>query len=97
MLPVTHGVAYTILQINLYTVLLVMATVLPFLIGMSGLVYLVGALLLGGIFLVYTVGLHFSRNPGLPMRTFAYSIVYLTALFILLLVDHYLPFGHHAN
>ncbi|MBU6508892.1 MAG: heme o synthase [Gammaproteobacteria bacterium] len=96
MLPVTHGVPYTVFQIILYTVLLVMATVLPFLIGMSGLVYLVGALLLGGIFLVYAIGLHFSRNPGLPMRSFAYSIVYLTVLFILLLVDHYLPFGHFA-
>ena len=96
MLPVTHGVPYTVFQIILYTVLLVMATALPYLIGMSGLVYLVGALLLGGIFLAYAIGLHFSRNPGLPMRTFAYSIVYLTALFILLLVDHYLSFGHFA-
>lgn len=94
MLPVTHGVPYTILQINLYTVLLVMATVLPYLIGMSGFVYLIGALILGGIFLAYTLGLHFSKAPSLPMRTFAYSIIYLTALFILLLVDHYLPFGH---
>ncbi|MGH8278932.1 MAG: heme o synthase [Gammaproteobacteria bacterium] len=96
MLPVTHGVPYTVLQIILYTILLVMASVLPYLIGMSGLVYLAGALMLGGIFLAYAFGLHFSRNPSLPMRTFAYSIVYLTALFILLLVDHYLPFGHAA-
>lgn len=96
MLPVTHGVPYTILQINMYTILLVMASVLPFLIGMSGLVYLVGALILGGIFLAYTIGLHFSRDPGLPVRTFAYSIIYLTALFILLLVDHYVPLVVHA-
>ncbi|MGH8363621.1 MAG: heme o synthase, partial [Gammaproteobacteria bacterium] len=80
----------------LYTVLLVMATVLPYLIGMSGLVYLIGALILGGIFLAYAIGLHFSRDPSLPMRTFAYSIVYLTALFILLLVDHYVPLIMHA-
>ncbi len=96
MLPVTHGVPYTVLQIILYTVLLVMATVLPYLIGMSGLVYLIGALILGGIFLAYAIGLHFSRDPSLPMRTFAYSIVYLTALFILLLVDHYVPLIMHA-
>ncbi|MGH8398542.1 MAG: heme o synthase [Gammaproteobacteria bacterium] len=96
MLPVTHGVPYTVLQIILYTVLLVMASVLPYFIGMSGLLYLIGALILGGIFLAYAIGLRFSREPSLPMRTFAYSIIYLTALFILLLVDHYVPLVMHT-
>ena len=89
MLPVTHGVPYTVFNIILYTVLLVAASVLPYLIGMSGLLYLAGALILGGIFLVYAFALRFIRDPSLPMRTFRYSIVYLTALFILLLADHY--------
>ena len=96
MLPVTHGVRYTVLQIILYTMLLVAASVLPYLIGMSGLLYLIGALILGGIFLVYAFALHFSHNPSLPMRTFRYSIVYLTALFILLLLDHYVPLVMHT-
>ncbi len=96
MLPVTHGVSYTVTQIILYTLLLVAVSVLPYLIGMSGLLYLAGALILGGIFLVYAFALRLSRDPTLPMRTFRYSIVYLTALFILLLVDHYLPFGHYT-
>jgi protoheme IX farnesyltransferase len=96
MLPVTHGVPYTVLHIILYTVLLVVASVLPYLIGMCGLLYLAGALILGIVFLAYASALYFSRDPSLPMRTFRYSIVYLTALFILLLVDHYLPFSHYA-
>ena len=83
MLPVTHGVPYTVLHIILYTILLVVVSVLPYLIGMSGLLYLAGALIFGGIFLVYAFALRFSRDPSLPMRTFRYSIVYLTALFIL--------------
>ncbi|MDE2235916.1 MAG: UbiA family prenyltransferase, partial [Gammaproteobacteria bacterium] len=96
MLPVTHGVSYTVMQIILYTLLLVVVSILPYLIGMSGLLYLAGALIFGGIFLVYAFAMRFSQDPTLPMRTFRYSIVYLTALFILLLVDHYLPFGHFA-
>ncbi|MDE2023544.1 MAG: heme o synthase [Gammaproteobacteria bacterium] len=96
MLPVTHGVPYTVLNIIFYTMLLVAASVLPYLIGMSGLLYLIGALILGGIFLVYAFALHFSHNPSLPMRTFRYSIVYLTALFILLLLDHYVPLVMHT-
>ncbi len=95
MLPVTHGVPYTVLNIILYTILLVVISVLPYLIGMSGLLYLVGALILGVIFLIYAFGLRFSSDPSLPMRTFRYSIVYLTALFILLLVDHYVPLVIH--
>ena len=96
MLPVTHGVPYTVFNIILYTVLLVVASVLPYLIGMCGLPYLAGALILGVGFLAYALALHFSRDPSLPMRTFRYSILYLTVLFILLLADHYLPFGHYA-
>ncbi len=96
MLPVTHGVSYTMTQIILYTLLLVVVSIFPYLIGMSGLLYLAGALIFGGIFLVYAFAMRFSQDPTLPMRTFRYSIVYLTALFILLLVDHYLPFGHYT-
>ena len=96
MLPVTHGVSYTVVQIILYTLLLVAVSILPYLIGMSGLLYLIGALILGGGFLVYAFALRFSSDPSLPMRTFRYSIVYLTALFILLLVDHYVPLVIHA-
>jgi len=73
----------------LYTVLLVVVTILPFVTGMSGLLYLIGALGLGGVFLYYAWRLKFSPVPGLPMRTFGYSIVYLMGLFTFLLVDHY--------
>jgi protoheme IX farnesyltransferase len=91
MLPVTHGVAFTRVQILLYTVLLVAVSVLPYATHMSGPVYLVGAMLLGAGFLYYALALRFSSRPDLPMRTFGYSITYLMALFALLLVDHYLP------
>jgi heme o synthase len=95
MLPVTHGVRYTAVQIILYTLLLVVVSILPYLIGMSGLLYLVGAMILGGVFLVYAFALRFNSDSSLPMRTFRYSIVYLTALFALLLVDHYVPLVTH--
>ena len=91
MLPVTHGVDFTRLQILLYTMLLVIVTILPFLTGMSGLLYLFGALALGAGFLYFAFALKTSRNPELPMRTFAYSVNYLMALFAFLLVDHYIP------
>ncbi len=91
MLPVTHGVAYTEKSILVYTVLLVLSTLLPWITGMSGMFYLIGALLLGGVFLYYAVALRFSERSDLPMRTFKYSITYLMALFSFLLVDHYLP------
>jgi protoheme IX farnesyltransferase len=71
-------------------VLLVAVTILPYATGMSGLLYLVGALLLGGQFLAYAWRLKYRPVPGLPMKTFGYSIVYLMALFTVLLVDHYL-------
>ena len=90
MLPVTHGEMHTKWQILFYTLALVAVSVAPWAIGMSGPVYLVGALLLGGIFIGYAVAL-LRAVPSAPMATFRYSIVYLLALFVALLVDHYLP------
>jgi protoheme IX farnesyltransferase len=90
MLPVTHGVVYTRWQILFYTLLLIAATVLPYASGMSGLFYLGGALVLGGMFLYYAVRLFHPPDPMYPMRVFNYSIVYLMVLFAFLLVDHYL-------
>jgi protoheme IX farnesyltransferase len=90
MLPVTHGEAFTRLHILYYTILLVLVTLLPYLTGMSGWLYLAGAIGLGGGFLYYAVALLRSPALELPMRTFAYSITYLTALFAFLLADHYL-------
>ena len=89
MLPVTHGEAYTRLHIFLYTLILIAVRVLPFVIGMSGLVYLVGALALGAGFLYWAIVLLVNRNPRAPLETFKYSIVYLMLLFVVLLVDHY--------
>lgn len=91
MLPVTHGDAYTRLHILYYTIMLVAVTVLPFVIGMSGLVYLGGALILGGIFIYFAVQIYRNYSDALAKKTFAYSILYLSALFAILLVDHYLP------
>ena len=93
MLPVTHGEEYTRLSILLYTILLVLITVIPYLTGMSGLIYLGTALILGGIFLSYAIRMR--RSTGdleLPMRTFKYSITYLGVLFAALLIDHYFLF-----
>ncbi|MGD2118789.1 MAG: heme o synthase [Chromatiales bacterium] len=91
MLPVTHGNDFTRLQILFYTVLLLVVTLLPYGYGMSGELYLVGALSLGLVFLVYAVRLYRGDDDRMPMKTFGYSIVYLMALFTFLLVDHYLP------
>ncbi len=91
MLPVTHGEALTRLHILLYTVLLVLITVLPFLTRMSGPLYLVGALGLGGGFLYQAWMLYRSPSKRRALRTFVYSIVYLMALFAVLLIDRYLP------
>ena len=89
MLPVTHGEWFTRLHILLYTVILVVASVLPYLIGMSGWVYLAGALALGAGFVYWAVVLLIGRNPQAPMETFKYSILYLGLLFVCLMVDHY--------
>jgi protoheme IX farnesyltransferase len=91
MLPVTHGVEFTRLQVMLYTILLVVVTVLPFVTGMSGLFYLTGALLLGAGFLYHAWCLMRDKSGEQSMKTFGYSIVYLMALFAFLLIDHYIP------
>lgn len=90
MLPVTHGDRYTKLHILLYTILMILVTLLPYLTGMSGWIYLLGALLLGGGFLYWAVRLYGSADATLGMTTFKYSIVYLLALFAIMLVDHQL-------
>jgi heme o synthase len=92
MLPVTHGIAYTRLQIMLYTILLILTTLLPYLTGMSGLIYLAAALALNGRFLYFVLALNKGLRPDLPMRTFRYSINYLMLLFAALIFDHYLFF-----
>lgn len=89
MLPVTHGNAFTRQYILLYTILLVLVTILPYLSGMSGLIYLLTALILGGIFLVYAIRLKKDDGIDLPMEVFRFSINYLMLLFAALLVDHY--------
>jgi protoheme IX farnesyltransferase len=94
MLPVTHGVAHTRLQVLLYTVLLVVVTMLPFLTGMSGLIYLATVLVLDGLFLYHALRLKISTRQDLPMRVFRFSVNYLMWLFAALLVDHYLPTQH---
>jgi protoheme IX farnesyltransferase len=91
MLPVTHGVEFTRLQILLYTILLFVVTLLPYLVGMSGFFYLVGAVLLGAGFLYYAILMRFNHDDQLAMRTFSYSIIYLMLLFAFLLIDHYIP------
>ena len=90
MLPVTHGEAYTRLNILLYTILLILVTILPYLIGMSGIIYLLTALVLGAMFLHHAICMY--RDPEdieRPMRTFKFSITYLGFLFAALFIDHY--------
>ena len=89
MLPITHGVEYTRVQILLYTVILTLATMLPFVTYMSGPVYLLGALGLDAGFLYYAIRMQRDHDDALAMRTFRYSIVYLTALFFFFFLDHY--------
>lgn len=89
MLPVTHGVAFTRLQILFYTLLLLVASLLPYVTRMSGVLYLAGALVLGAGFVYYALALMFRNDPTLPMRTFGYSIVYLFGIFACLLADHH--------
>jgi protoheme IX farnesyltransferase len=91
MLPVTHGIEMTKSFVLGYTVLLVLVSVLPYLTGMSGMLYLLGAILLGGGFLYYAIRLKLGEHDEVAMKTFAYSITYLIALFSFLLVDHYIP------
>jgi len=90
MLPVTHGVPFTKLQIILYTIILILVSILPFVVLMSGIFYLTSALILGFIFLYYSVRLYLSSNNDFAFPTFAYSIYYIFLIFAALLIDHYL-------
>jgi heme o synthase len=90
MLPVTHGTEFTRLQILLYTILLLIVTILPYLTGMSGLFYLALALPLGFGFIYFAIKMMIKKDNKTAMRTFAYSIMYLMAMFAVILIDHYL-------
>jgi protoheme IX farnesyltransferase len=90
MLPVTHGDSYTRRHIFFYTLILFAGSLLPFAIGMSGLLYLAAAVALGAGFIYWAVTLLRNLNPDAAMETFKYSIVYLMLLFVALLIDHYL-------
>lgn len=92
MLPVTHGESFTLLHILLYTIILVAVSLMPYGLGMSGIIYLSSALVLDAIFMAYTIKLYLHYSDALAKRTFRYSIIYLTLLFAGLLIDHYLPF-----
>ena len=89
MLPVAYSIDFTRLHILLYTILLVIVTLLPYLTGMSGLIYLAAALILGALFLFRALQLKVRQDARLPMQTFGYSITYLALLFAALLIDHY--------
>jgi protoheme IX farnesyltransferase len=91
MLPVTHGVEFTRLHVLLYTVLLFIVTLLPFLTRMTGLIYLAAALVLNAGFLYYAFALKITAREELPMRVFKFSVTYLMWLFAALLIDHYVP------
>ncbi|MEE9451734.1 MAG: heme o synthase, partial [Gammaproteobacteria bacterium] len=90
MLPVTHGIQYTKLHILLYTILLTVVTTLPYVISMSGWLYLLGASALNARFLYWAIKLLKSKQAQFAMQAFRYSITYLMLLFLLLLLDHYL-------
>ncbi len=90
MLPVTHGKAYTRLQVLLYTLILFAVSLLPFVVRMSGWLYLAAALVLGAIFVRYALQIYRAYSDALARKTFRYSIVYLALIFAALLVDHYL-------
>ena len=90
MLPVTHGERYTKLHILLYTLIMFAVTLLPFATKMFSWLYLLGALVLGGGFIYWSIVLLIGKKPNAAMDTFRYSIVYLMALFVIMLLDHYL-------
>ena len=90
MMPVTHGVAFTKLQIVLYTIILFIVSVLPYVVLMSGIIYLVSALVLSTIFLYYSINLFYSDDDQDAMNTFQYSIYYIFLIFLALLADHYI-------
>ena len=89
MLPVTHGVKYTKLLILLYSLMLLSVSLLPFIIKMSGLIYLVAAIVLGLIFVIFAWKLYIDEKNEYAMKTFSYSILYLSLIFLFLLADHY--------
>jgi len=90
MLPVTHGEKYTKLNILLYTLIMFAVTLLPFVFGMFSWIYLAGAVVLGGIFLYWSIIMIVGKNPEAGMSTFKYSILYLMLLFVVMLADHYI-------
>jgi len=92
MLPVTHGDQYTKLQVLLYTVILCVITILPYVTQMSGLIYLISSTILNGIFMYYAVEIYRNYSDQLAREAFRYSILYLALLFVALLVDHYFFF-----
>jgi protoheme IX farnesyltransferase len=89
MLPVTHGEAFTLLHILLYTIILIVVSLMPYGLGMSGMIYLISVTILDAIFMAYVIALYKKYSDDLAKRTFRYSIIYLTLLFAALLVDHY--------
>ena len=90
MLPVTHGVQFTKLQIILYTIILILVSLLPFVVMMSGILYFISALILGFIFLYYAVRLYFEEDNASAFPTFVYSIYYIFLIFAALLIDHFI-------
>ena len=89
MLPVTHGEKFTRLNVLLYTIILFVCSLLPFTVKLSGLIYLVSAIALGAAFMVYAIKIYRDYSDQLARKTFRFSIIYLTALFAALLIDHY--------
>ena len=90
MLPVTHGVIFTKLQIVLYTIILFIVSLLPYVVLMSGIIYLVSALILSSVFLYYSINLYYSDDDEDAMSTFQFSIYYIFLIFLALLVDHFI-------
>jgi protoheme IX farnesyltransferase len=91
MLPVTHGIDFTKTCVLLYTVLLCLVCVLPYLVDMSGLIYLMGSTILNAGFMYYAIKLKYNPTATTAMDTFKYSIYHLMILFVVLLADHYIP------
>jgi protoheme IX farnesyltransferase len=91
MLPVVYGVEFTRLHILFYTIILLIVTLLPYLTHMSHGLYLISAVILGALFMSYALRLMLRPTQHLPMKTFGFSITYLSLLFAMLLVDHYFP------
>ena len=90
MLPVTHGERYTKINILLYTLIMIVVSVLPYVFYMFSWLYLIGALVLGAVFLYWAIIMMLGKDPESGMSTFKYSIVYLMLLFVVMLADHYL-------